>query len=143
MSAMNLSLQQALSWLSGARCVGDAQVVVQRVHTDSRSLRAGDLFVALRGEKFDANAFIDQAKAQGAVAVLCEPQGEAMAVAHGLSALVVPDARLALGELAAGWRAQFDLPVIAVTGSNGVGGFEAFKAQFSTDTRLHNLPIFK
>ena len=119
MSAMNLSLQQALSWLSGARCVGDAQVVVQRVHTDSRSLRAGDLFVALRGEKFDANAFIDQAKAQGAVAVLCEPQGEAMAVAHGLSALVVPDARLALGELAAGWRAQFDLPVIAVTGSNG------------------------
>jgi UDP-N-acetylmuramoyl-tripeptide--D-alanyl-D-alanine ligase len=119
MSAMNLSLQQALSWLSGARCVGDAQVVVQRVHTDSRSLRAGDLFVALRGEKFDANAFIDQAKAQGAVAVLCEPQGEAMAVAQGLSALVVPDARLALGELAAGWRAQFDLPVIAVTGSNG------------------------
>jgi UDP-N-acetylmuramoyl-tripeptide--D-alanyl-D-alanine ligase len=99
--------------------VGDAQVVVQRVHTDSRSLRAGDLFVALRGEKFDANAFIDQAKAQGAVAVLCEPQGEAMAVAQGLSALVVPDARLALGELAAGWRAQFDLPVIAVTGSNG------------------------
>ncbi len=119
MSAMNLSLQQALSWLGGARCVGDAQVVVQRVHTDSRSLRAGDLFVALRGEKFDANAFIDQAKAQGAVAVLCEPQGEAMAVAQGLSALVVPDARLALGELAAGWRAQFDLPVIAVTGSNG------------------------
>ena len=119
MSAMHLSLQQALSWLSGARCVGDAQVVVQRVHTDSRSLRAGDLFVALRGEKFDANAFIDQAKAQGAAAVLCEPQGEAMAVAHGLSALVVPDARLALGELAAGWRAQFDLPVIAVTGSNG------------------------
>ena len=119
MSAMHLPLQQALSWLSGARCVGDAQVVVQRVHTDSRSLRAGDLFVALRGEKFDANAFIDQAKAQGAAAVLCEPQGEAMAVAHGLSALVVPDARLALGELAAGWRAQFDLPVIAVTGSNG------------------------
>ena len=119
MSAMHLCLQQALSWLSGARCVGDAQVVVQRVHTDSRSLRAGDLFVALRGEKFDANAFIDQAKAQGAAAVLCEPQGEAMAVAHGLSALVVPDARLALGELAAGWRAQFDLPVIAVTGSNG------------------------
>ncbi len=119
MSAMHLPLQQALSWLSGARCVGDAQVVVQRVHTDSRSLRAGDLFVALRGEKFDANAFIDQAKAQGAAAVLCEPQGEVMAVAHGLSALVVPDARLALGELAAGWRAQFDLPVIAVTGSNG------------------------
>ena len=71
MSAMNLSLQQAQSWLTGARCVGDARVVVDRVHTDTRTLRAGDLFVALRGEKFDANQFIDQAKAQGAVAVLC------------------------------------------------------------------------
>ena len=119
MSAMHLSLQQALAWLTNARCVGAADVWVDRVHTDSRSLRAGDLFVALRGEKFDGSQFIAQAKAQGAVAVLCEPQGEALAVAHGLSALVVPDARLALGELAAGWRGQFDLPVIAVTGSNG------------------------
>lgn len=119
MSAMNLSLVQALAWLRGARCAGDAQVVVSRVHTDTRTLRSGDLFVALRGEKFDANAFLDQAKAQGAAAVMCEPQGEAMAVALGLTALVVPDARVALGELAAGWRAQFDLPVIAVTGSNG------------------------
>ena len=119
MSAMQLSLQQAMRWLRGARCVGDAQVCLDRVHTDSRSLRAGDLFVALRGEKFDGSQFIEQAKAQGAVAVLCEPQGEAQALAHGLSALVVPDARRALGELAAGWRAQFDLPLIAVTGSNG------------------------
>jgi UDP-N-acetylmuramoyl-tripeptide--D-alanyl-D-alanine ligase len=119
MSAMNLSLQQAHSWLTNARCVGDAHLVVDRVHTDTRTLRSGDLFVALRGEKFDANRFIDQAKAQGAAAVLCEPQGEALALAQGLSAIVVPDARLALGELAAGWRAQFDLPLIAITGSNG------------------------
>ena len=119
MSAMQLSLQKALAWLTHARCAGSVDVQVDRVHTDSRSLRAGDLFVALRGEKFDGSQFIAQAKAQGAVAVLCEPQGEALAVAHGLSALVVPDARLALGELAAGWRAQFDLPLIAITGSNG------------------------
>ena len=105
MSGMNLSLLQAQSWLTDARCVGDAHVVVDRVHTDTRTLRVGDLFVALRGEKFDVNQFIDQAKAQGAAAVLCEPQGEALALAQGLSAIVVPDARLALGELAAGWRA--------------------------------------
>jgi UDP-N-acetylmuramoyl-tripeptide--D-alanyl-D-alanine ligase len=77
------------------------------------------LFVALRGERFDGNEFIAQAKAQGAVAVVCEASGEAQAMAHDLPAMVVPDARIALGELAAGWRAQFDLPVIAVTGSNG------------------------
>jgi UDP-N-acetylmuramoyl-tripeptide--D-alanyl-D-alanine ligase len=116
---MGLKLELALSWLSRARGVNLQSVVADRVHTDSRSLRAGDLFVALRGERFDGNQFIAQAKAQGAVAVVCEASGEAEAAAQGLPALVVPDARMALGELAAGWRAQFDLPVIAVTGSNG------------------------
>ncbi|WP_291915410.1 UDP-N-acetylmuramoyl-tripeptide--D-alanyl-D-alanine ligase [Limnohabitans sp.] len=117
--SMKLGLTLALSWLSQARGVNLQAVVADRVHTDSRSLQAGDLFVALRGERFDGNQFIAQAKAQGAVAVVCEASGEAQALAHGLPALVVPDARIALGELAAGWRAQFNLPLIAVTGSNG------------------------
>ena len=116
---MGLKLESALTWLSQARGVNLQSAQADRVHTDSRSLRAGDVFVALRGERFDGNQFIAQAKAQGAVAVVCEASGEAEAAAQGLPALVVPDARLALGELAAGWRAQFDLPVIAVTGSNG------------------------
>jgi len=94
-------------------------VCIARVHTDSRTLQAGDLFVALRGERFDANQFIDQAAAQGASAVVCEPAGEAAARAANLPALIVPDSRIALGELAAGWRGQFKLPLIAVTGSNG------------------------
>ena len=118
-SKMNLKLDLALSWLSQAHGVNIQSVTADRVHTDSRSLQVGDLFVALRGERFDGNEFIAQAKAQGAVAVVCEASGEAQAMAHDLPAMVVPDARIALGELAAGWRAQFDLPVIAVTGSNG------------------------
>ena len=118
-TGMKLHLQQALNWLSHAHGIGLASVVADRVHTDSRSLQAGDLFVALRGERFDGNQFIAQAKAQGAVAVVCEASGQAQAVLHGLPALVVPDARIALGELAQGWRAQFNLPLIAVTGSNG------------------------
>ena len=117
--SMQLNLNDALSWLSQARGVHVQGVVADRVHTDSRSLQAGDLFVALRGERFDGNQFIAQAKAQGAVAVVCEAAGEVQALAHDLPALVVPDARIALGELAAGWRAQFSLPLIAVTGSNG------------------------
>ncbi|MEY3611445.1 MAG: UDP-N-acetylmuramoyl-tripeptide--D-alanyl-D-alanine ligase [Pseudomonadota bacterium] len=117
--SMQLNLGLALSWLSQARGVNVQDVVADRVHTDSRSLKVGDLFVALRGERFDGNQFIAQARAQGAVAVVCEASGEAQAAAHGLPALVVPDARIALGELAAGWRAQFSLPLIAVTGSNG------------------------
>ncbi len=117
--SMQLNLGLALSWLSQARGVNVQGVVADRVHTDSRSLQAGDLFVALRGERFDGNQFMAQAQAQGAVAVVCEASGEAQAAAHGLPALVVPDARIALGEMAAGWRAQFSLPLIAVTGSNG------------------------
>jgi len=119
MSAMNLSLTLAARWLAGVRCERTDGVSIARVHTDTRTLQRGDLFVALRGERFDANAFIAQAVEQGATAVLCEASGEAAARAANVPALIVPDSRLALGELASGWRAQFTLPLIAVTGSNG------------------------
>jgi len=110
-----MRLQQALDWLPSARLVGNGEVAPLRVHTDTRSLQPGDLFVALKGEHFDAHEFLPQAKASGAVA----------AIAHcglteaGLPGLEVADTRMALGQLAAGWRAQFCLPLIAVTGSNG------------------------
>lgn len=110
-----MTLQQALGWLPSARLVGDGGVKFLRVHTDTRSLQAGDLFVALKGEHFDAHNFLTQARAQGAVAAIAR-QGLAEA---GLPGLEVPDARLALGQLAAGWRSQLSLPLIAVTGSNG------------------------
>ena len=118
MTAM-FSLQQALAWLPGARLVGDGAVAVQRVHTDTRSLQPGDLFVALRGERFDAHDFLAQARTQGAVAALCDADAADRLVAAGLPGLLVPDTRLALAALASGWRAQFKLPLIAVTGSNG------------------------
>jgi UDP-N-acetylmuramoyl-tripeptide--D-alanyl-D-alanine ligase len=109
-----MNLQQALSLLPGAQLVGDGQLQFQRVHTDTRSLQKGDLFVALQGERFDAHDFLAPAKAAGAVAALAQ---------HGLTpdlpGLLVTDTRLALGQLAAGWRQGFDLPLIAVTGSNG------------------------
>jgi UDP-N-acetylmuramoyl-tripeptide--D-alanyl-D-alanine ligase len=98
-----------------ARLVGDGATPLARVHTDTRSLQRGDLFVALKGERFDANAFLADARAGGALA----------AVAHGglheagLAGIEVPDTLVALGALATGWRAAFHLPVIGVTGSNG------------------------
>ena len=110
-----LTLQQALGWVDASVLVGDGAVSVTRVHTDTRTLRAGDLFVALKGEHFDANDFLLQAKQQGAVAAIAH-QGLAAA---GLAGLEVGDSKQALGQLAAGWRSQFTLPLIAVTGSNG------------------------
>jgi UDP-N-acetylmuramoyl-tripeptide--D-alanyl-D-alanine ligase len=110
-----LNLAQALALLPGATLVGDGDVFIERVHTDTRSLRPGDLFVALRGEHFDAHHFLAQAKAAGAVAAIAE-HGLAQA---GLPGLQVHNSLQALQQLATGWRAQLSLPVIAVTGSNG------------------------
>jgi UDP-N-acetylmuramoyl-tripeptide--D-alanyl-D-alanine ligase len=114
MSGM-FTLRDALQWLPGARLVGDGDISVNRVHTDTRTLERGDLFVALKGERFDANDFIDRAKAAGAVAAIAHP-GRLPSRTPGLE---VEDTRQALGQLGAAWRGRFDLPLIAVTGSNG------------------------
>lgn len=108
-------LRQALDWLSAGRLIGDPTVKVAGVCTDTRALAPGQLFVALRGERFDAHDFLAGARAKGAAAVLFERWVEDIP----LPALWVPDSRRALGELAAGWRRRFALPLIAVTGSNG------------------------
>ncbi len=107
--------QLLLKAVPQAQLIGNGSVPITRVHSDSRSLAAGDLFVALRGEHFDAHEFLPQAAAAGAVAALAE-RGLAEA---GLSGILVPDAKAALGHLAAAWRRQCQLPLIAVTGSNG------------------------
>ena len=94
-----------------------ADVRVLRVTTDSRDVRPGDLFVALKGPRFDANSFVDQALADGAVAaIVSNPDLVRTADAP---MLLAQDTRLALGKLAAWWRGRFDIPLVAVTGSNG------------------------
>jgi UDP-N-acetylmuramoyl-tripeptide--D-alanyl-D-alanine ligase len=110
-----LTLAQAQAMLPGSTLVGDGATAFARVHSDTRSLQGGDLFVALKGERFDAHDFLAQAKASGAVAALAE-RGLHEA---GLPGLQVPDTLAALTELARAWRSRFDLPLIAVTGSNG------------------------
>ena len=112
-----MTLNQAALWLPAAELLGDGGIQLARVHTDTRSIEAGDLFVALKGDKFDGNQFLSQARANGAVAAICESR-EALAQS-GLSGLVVSDTRQALATLASAWRDQFTLPLIAVTGSNG------------------------
>jgi UDP-N-acetylmuramoyl-tripeptide--D-alanyl-D-alanine ligase len=85
------------------------------VSTDSRSAPAGALFVALRGETFDAHNFLDQVAARNVAAVVVEQLPENFP----LPALVVPDTLAALGRIGNAWRSQFAIPVIGVTGSNG------------------------
>ena len=111
---MNWSLSQIAAAVNG-RLVG-ADVTVEGVSTDTRAIAKGALFIALAGERFDAHDFLEQAMAAGAGALLVADAGKLPA---GVSAVVVDDTRLALGRLAAAWRREFTLPVIAVTGSNG------------------------
>ncbi|WBY04031.1 UDP-N-acetylmuramoyl-tripeptide--D-alanyl-D-alanine ligase [Ramlibacter tataouinensis] len=108
------TLQQVAQW-TGGRLEGDGALAFARVHSDTRTLQAGDLFVALRGERFDANDLLAQASASGAVAALAHPGR----LPTGLPGVEVEDTRLALGRLAHGWRLQYKLPLVAITGSNG------------------------
>ena len=99
--------------------VQGADATFASVSSDSRSLRGGELFVALRGERFDGHQFIAAARQSGAAAAMVDADGARDAGQAGLPLLVVDDTRLALGRLSSHWRRRFSIPLVAVTGSNG------------------------
>ena len=84
------------------------------VSTDTRTIGPGQLFFALRGERFDAKKFVADAADRGAAGAVVERIADV-----DLSQVEVGDSRLALGALARKWREHFDIPVIGITGSNG------------------------
>lgn len=89
-------------------------VNVLSVGTDSRAIESGQLFIGIKGEHFDGNHFAPEAVKLGAAAALISD--EKVEVSPSIR---VQDSRLALGRLAHYWRQKFDLPLVAVTGSNG------------------------
>lgn len=111
---MRMRLSEAAQAVNG-RVVG-VDVAFEAVSSDSRAIQAGDLFVALRGERFDGHDFVADCLQRGAVAAMVDGKWNAGATGP---LLVVEDTRLALGALASCWRDKFHIPVAAVTGSNG------------------------
>jgi len=109
-----MQLAEAAAALGGRASGRDVRFA--GVSTDSRALSEGDLFVALRGERFDGHDFLNAAAAAKAAAAMVDGayRGELP-----LPALVVSDTRRSLGELARYWRARFTPALVAVTGSNG------------------------
>ncbi|MDH5394001.1 MAG: UDP-N-acetylmuramoyl-tripeptide--D-alanyl-D-alanine ligase [Gammaproteobacteria bacterium] len=89
-------------------------VHIKSVSTDTRSIEAGALFVALKGENFDAHDYLDLAAEKGAIAALVDHD-----VQTALPTIRVKDTRLALGQLASYWRQQLNIKVVGLTGSNG------------------------
>jgi UDP-N-acetylmuramoyl-tripeptide--D-alanyl-D-alanine ligase len=101
---------------------GDGESIVKNVSTDSRSVKAGDLFFALKGDRFDGHDYLDEVAAKHVAAVVVErarADGAGFKAPGQVAILVVGDVRAALGKLAEAYRGQFDLPLIAVAGSNG------------------------
>ncbi|WP_028490286.1 UDP-N-acetylmuramoyl-tripeptide--D-alanyl-D-alanine ligase [Thiothrix lacustris] len=88
-------------------------VLLERVERDSRAVQAGDLFLALQGERFDAHDFVPQVAGKASAALVSH------AVDADIPQVVVDDVRLALGRLAAAWRQRFQSPLVGLTGSNG------------------------
>jgi UDP-N-acetylmuramoyl-tripeptide--D-alanyl-D-alanine ligase len=107
------SLEQLVASIEGAHVTRDAYF--QGVSTDSRQVMPGSLFVALRGERFDAHDFLGQLVGNPVAAVVVERLPDN----YPLPALVVPDTLAALGRIGNFWRRRFAIPVIGVTGSNG------------------------
>jgi UDP-N-acetylmuramoyl-tripeptide--D-alanyl-D-alanine ligase len=109
-----MTLREAAVAVGGRATGGDPAFT--GVSTDTRSLRPGDLFVALRGERYDGHAFLGQAQERGAVAAIVD---RAYGAEGPMPVVAAENSRLALGTLAAAWRARFCAALIALTGSNG------------------------
>jgi UDP-N-acetylmuramoyl-tripeptide--D-alanyl-D-alanine ligase len=109
-----MQLAEAAAALGGR--TSGADVRFSGVSTDSRGIAAGDLFVALRGERFDGHDFLKAAAGAKAAAAMVDAgyRGE-----YPLPALVVGDTRRSLGDLARYWRARFSPALVAIVGSNG------------------------
>lgn len=97
----------------GGEAIGD-DVDLTAFSIDTRTLGAGDVYIAIRGEHHDGHAFCVQAEAAGACALLVDTRQQS-----ALPQIVVPDTRVALGELARLWARRHQVPTIAITGSSG------------------------
>lgn len=94
--------------ITGADCV------FKSVSTDTRSLKSGDLFIALKGDNFDGHAYLELAAEKGAVAAIVDHD-----IDSKMPTIKVRDTKLALGRLSAYWRKQLDIKMVGLTGSNG------------------------
>jgi len=138
-----LSLTEIAGMCGAELIAGNSEDMVQRVGKDTRSVEAGDLYIALRGGRFDGNQFIAEAAAKGAVGALCDGEPPA-GLPQGFGILSTPDSITALALLASAWRSRLTLRAIAITGSSGKTSVKDFTAavlrtSLSTTATLGNL----
>jgi UDP-N-acetylmuramoyl-tripeptide--D-alanyl-D-alanine ligase len=123
----SLSLAQIAKLAGGSISADDTSILVSKISTDSRTLRAGDVFVPLRGENFDGHKFLAQAAERGAAGAVVEESWKGK-VPRNFALIRVADTLVGYQTLAANYRASLPLKVIAITGSNGKTSTKDFVA---------------
>ena len=120
------ALDEIVRWTGGHLLGGNPALSIDTICTDSRALKAADLFLALRGDNFDGHTFIAEAARRGAIGAVVENSLEGLP--PGFAQVQVPNTLDALQQISARYRQQLSLQVVAVTGSNGKTSTKDFTA---------------
>ena len=113
-----LTVREIVEATKGKLIAGEARREITSFSADTRSLEAGDLFIALKGKTYDGHAFVSQAAAKGAAGCIVSAS-PSIAVSPGFVVIQVEETQWALGQIARCWRRRSPARVVAVTGSNG------------------------
>lgn len=122
-----LTLSEIARMTGALLAAGDPEAVVSRVCKDTRGILPGDLYVALRGERFDGNAFLAEAASKGAVGALCDAEPP-VGLPPRFGILSTSDSLAGLTLLAAAWRERLNLRSVVITGSSGKTSTKDFTA---------------
>src|ERR1700759_3169654 len=122
-----LSISQIANFAEAKLESGDGNVSVERVSTDSRTIRKGELFVALRGENFDGHKFVEDVAKNGAAGAIVDLQWKGKP-GKDFALIRSDDTLLAYQTLAANYRKSLSIKVLAITGSNGKTSTKDFAA---------------
>jgi UDP-N-acetylmuramoyl-tripeptide--D-alanyl-D-alanine ligase len=122
-----LPLSQIAQFAAASLSSGDGSVMIHKLSTDSRTLKPGELFLALRGENFDGHNFVESAAKAGAAGAIVASDWKGK-VPEGFALIRTGDTLQAYQELAASYRKSLLLKVVAITGSNGKTSTKDFTA---------------
>ncbi len=123
----SLTLRQIAEFAEARIASGDKNISVTKISTDSRTVKRGELFVALRGEKFDGHKFVEAAANAGAAGAIVQTDWKGK-VPEGFVIVRAADTLRAYQDLAANYRKSLQLKVVAITGSNGKTSTKDFAA---------------
>lgn len=115
----NFKVQEILDATGGRLICGDSSVEAIDVSTDTRKMKGGEVFIAIKGPNFDGHTFVQDAVTKGAKVILVQGGYRPSAATNSTVFIAVSDTVKALGDLAAFHRLRFDIPLIGITGSNG------------------------